>query len=165
MNRDFRDLIVELQSADARFLVVGAYALGAHGIPRATADFDIWIDASAENATRVMRALARFGVALDALGIRASDLVDPDMVVHFGVPPYRIDIMSAIDGVEFADAWQRRIMERFQDPGAVHRAAGPDGEQARGRPTEGPGGSRELAGARRAGMTVATVGRALVRYE
>ena len=114
MNRDFRDLIVELQSADARFLVVGAYALGAHGIPRATADFDIWIDASAENATRVMRALAEFGVALDALGIRASDLVDPDKVVHLGVPPYRIDIMSAIDGVEFADAWQRRIMERFQ---------------------------------------------------
>ncbi|WP_437781101.1 hypothetical protein [Sorangium sp. So ce1097] len=72
MNDDFLDLLSALSAADARFMVVGAYAVGVHGRPRATKDLDIWVEASAENAARVMAALHRFGAPV-------SDLSEQDL--------------------------------------------------------------------------------------
>ncbi len=112
---DFRDLLAELVRAEARFLVVGAHALGVHGVPRATVDLDVWIDTSPENAKRVWTALAAFGAPLDALQIREADLTRPDMVAQFGLPPYRIDILTGISGVSFAEAWDGRVEELFDD--------------------------------------------------
>ncbi len=114
MNRDFRDIIVELLSAEVRFLVVGAYAVGAHGIPRATVDLDLWIEGTPANAERVLEALQAFGAPIEALGIGAADLVRPGTFVQFGVPPYRIDFMNEIDGVRFAEAWEGRVYATFQ---------------------------------------------------
>lgn len=113
MVEDFRDLLAELVKANARFLIVGAHALSVHGIPRATADLDVWIDRSPENARRVWAALAAFGAPLDALGIEMSDLTRSDVVAQFGLPPYRIDILTGVSGVTFDEAWPERVDDRF----------------------------------------------------
>jgi hypothetical protein len=107
MNRDFVEMLSALSAAGARFLIVGAHALAAYGTPRATGDLDIWIDAAPENAARVLRALTEFGAALFDLTV--EDLSKPDTVFQLGLPPCRIDILSSISGVEFNDAWPRRL--------------------------------------------------------
>jgi hypothetical protein len=107
MNRDFVEMLSALSAAGARFLVVGAHALAAHGTPRATGDLDLWIDATPENAARVLRGLTAFGAALFDLTV--EDLSQPDTVFQIGLPPCRIDILSSISGVEFSDAWPRRL--------------------------------------------------------
>ena len=99
-------MLSALSAADAEFLVVGAYAVAAHGIPRATADLDIWIRPSDENATRVESALTSFGAPGSVVG--RDDLRSPGIVVQIGVAPHRIDVLTSIDGVEFDDAWRHR---------------------------------------------------------
>lgn len=111
MNDDFRDLLSALAAAEARFLVVGAYAVGVHGRPRATKDLDVWIEASAENAARVMQALRQFGAPL--MGLSEQDLAAPGVNFMMGVPPRRIDVLTQISGVEFRDAWGRRVEVAF----------------------------------------------------
>jgi hypothetical protein len=111
---DFRDLLVELLRADARFLIVGAHALGVHGVPRATVDLDVWIDPTPENARRIWVALAAFGAPLETLQVREADFTRPEMVVQFGLPPYRIDILTGVSGVSFEEAWNERIEDQFE---------------------------------------------------
>ena len=113
MNQDFLDLLRELSAADARFLVVGAYAVSYHAEPRATADLDIWVEPTVENASRVHRALTAFGAPLDELTER--DLTTTDLVFQIGVPPRRIDVLTAITGVTFAEAWPGRVEARYGD--------------------------------------------------
>jgi hypothetical protein len=115
MVEDFRDLLAELRRAEARFLVVGAHAFAAHGVPRATVDLDVWIDASPENAARVWAALAAFGAPHAALDITLADLTRPDTVAQFGLAPWRIDILTGIRGVTFDEAWPDRIEASFDD--------------------------------------------------
>src|SRR6187399_834129 len=107
MSRDFVEMLSALSAAGARFLVVGAHALAAHGTPRATGDLDIWIQSTPENAARVLEALKAFGAAL--LDLTADDLAKPDTVFQIGLPPSRIDILSSLSGVDFDDAWPRRL--------------------------------------------------------
>ncbi len=107
LNPDYQDILREFDVAGVEYLVVGAYALSAHGFPRATGDLDILIRPSAENAGRAHRALAAFGAPLDQLTVH--DLCQPDTVVQIGVAPRRIDILTGIDGVTFAEAWANRI--------------------------------------------------------
>ena len=109
MNEDYRDLLSALVRCQARFLVVGAHALAVHGYPRATVDIDIWIDPTPENARRVWGALAEFGAPLGELEVREDDLVRPDIVAQFGLPPNRIDILTGVSGLTFADAWPNRV--------------------------------------------------------
>ncbi|MEO7647105.1 MAG: hypothetical protein ABIV11_02545 [Gemmatimonadaceae bacterium] len=111
---DFRDVLNELISADARFLVVGAHALSAHGVPRATVDLDVWVRPDAENARRVFEALAKFGAPLDALGVTMADFINPDSVAQFGLPPFRIDILTSISGVTFDTAWEERVEGKIE---------------------------------------------------
>src|SRR5437764_1559601 len=104
LSRDFKEILSEFIAANVEFLVVGAYALAAHGLPRATGDIDIWVRPGAENAQKVLRALSAFGAPVSDLTER--DFTSPNMVVQFGVEPCRIDILTSIDGVEFDDAWK-----------------------------------------------------------
>lgn len=113
MPQDFRDILAELVRADARFVVVGAHALSVHGVPRATVDLDVWVDASADNAKRVWAALAAFGAPLEALDIAETDFMLPDKVIQLGLPPYRIDILTGVSGVSFDDAWDERVEDLF----------------------------------------------------
>jgi hypothetical protein len=113
MNPDFVDLLRAFAAADVRFLIVGAYALAVHGRPRATGDLDIWIDATPENAPRVMRALAAFGAPLAE--IVEADFARPGVVYQIGVPPGRIDILTELTGLAFEQAWRDRIRRPFDE--------------------------------------------------
>ena len=115
MVEDFRDLLDAFVVADVRFLIVGAHALGAHGVPRATVDLDIWIDRTPANVERVWQALVAFGAPLNALQITTADFAKPDVVIQFGLPPFRIDILTGISGVGFDEAWNERIEAPFED--------------------------------------------------
>ena len=108
LNPDYSDMLSALSEEGAEFLIVGAFALAAHGLPRATGDIDIWIGRSRENAERILRALVQFGAPTH--GLTASDLEAPDVVFQIGVAPRRIDILTTIDGVTFDDAWLSRVM-------------------------------------------------------
>lgn len=116
MADDFRDFPAELTWAGVRFMVVGAHALAVHGVPRATLDLDVRIDASAANAKRVWTALAAFGAPLGTLELREEDLSRADTVIQLGLPPFRIDILTGVSGVSFADAWAERLEGAFGDP-------------------------------------------------
>lgn len=117
MNRDFVEMLSALSAAGAEYLVVGAHAMAAHGVPRATGDLDIWVEASAANAARVRDALVRFGAPLHDLTL--EDLATPDTVFQIGLPPARIDVLTSISGVSFEEAWPRRMtvaMEGLEIP-------------------------------------------------
>jgi hypothetical protein len=107
MNRDFAEMLSALSEAGAEFLIVGAHALAAHGVPRATGDLDIWVRSTTENAARVLTALRVYGAPLADLSL--DDLTKPDTVFQIGVVPCRIDILTGISGVRFAEAWHRRL--------------------------------------------------------
>ena len=107
LNPDFRDMLSCLKDEKVDFLVVGAYALAAHGFPRATGDLDIWIRNDLENAHRIMRALTKFGAP--ATQLSSEDFTSTDLIVQFGVEPCRIDLLTGISGVEFEEAWENRV--------------------------------------------------------
>ena len=108
MNRDYAEMLSALSGAGAEFLVVGAHALAAHGTPRTTGDLDIWINPTPDNVTRVMAALRAFGAPL--MDLTVDDLTKPGTVFQIGVVPSRVDILTAVSGVAFTDAWQRRLV-------------------------------------------------------
>jgi hypothetical protein len=113
MNRDFRDLLAEFNARNVEFLVVGAHALAAHGHVRATEDLDVWVRPDRENAKRVLDALRAFGAPLHDL--TEKDLTTPGVVFQIGVAPLRIDVLTAIDGVDFAEAWPSRLVTQFAE--------------------------------------------------
>src|SRR5437773_8977268 len=104
MNPDFLDIIRALLDAEARFIIVGAYAVSIYVDPRATGDLDIWFEATPDNAIRVIKALKAFGAPLT--GISESDFASPGVTFQIGIPPRRIDLLTDITGVQFAEAWQ-----------------------------------------------------------
>lgn len=107
LDPDFAEFVECLARHSVRYLVVGGYALAAHGLPRATGDLDVWVMVDPANARNVMQALVDFGFG--AVGLSEDDFLDANQVVQLGYPPYRIDILTAIDGVTFEQAWERRI--------------------------------------------------------
>ncbi len=113
MNRDFVEMLAALSAAGVEFLVVGAYAMAAHGLPRATGDIDIWIRATRENAERVLRAVRAFGAPL--FDLSSDDLVRPDTVFQIGIAPSRVDILTGISGVSFEEAWRNHLTITVDD--------------------------------------------------
>jgi hypothetical protein len=111
MSPDFIDIIRALSGADARFIIVGAYAVNLYVDPRATGDLDIWVEPSVENAEKVLRALKEFGAPLT--GISQSDFAKPGVTFQIGIAPLRIDILTEISGVQFDEAWRDRSMHPF----------------------------------------------------
>jgi hypothetical protein len=105
---DLRALLRCFENRSVRFLVVGAHALAAHGIPRMTGDLDLWVDASADNSERVWSALAEFGAPLAALGLSQGDFTAADRVIQFGLPPFRVDVLTSVSGLTFDEAWDTR---------------------------------------------------------
>ena len=113
MNQDFRDLLAEFNARRVDVLLVGAHALAAHGHVRATQDLDLWVRPTPENARRVIEALRAFGAPLHDL--TENDLSTPGLIFQIGVEPIRIDVLTAIDGVQFEEAWADRISSKFAD--------------------------------------------------
>lgn len=115
LNEDFLDMLRCLQEAGVEFLIVGAHALAAHGIPRATGDIDILVRPSPDGAERVMCALAEFGAPPSAHAVAPVDFATPGVVYQLGLPPRRIDLLTEISGVSFDEAWASRIDASFGD--------------------------------------------------
>lgn len=107
LNEDYREMLQALSDEKAKFLLVGAYALAAHGYPRATMDIDIWVMPSPDNAEAVLRALKRFGAAL--LNLTKEDLQKHDTIFQIGVAPRRIDIITGASGLHFEAAFEHSI--------------------------------------------------------
>ena len=107
LNEDYRDMLHALSDEKVRFILVGAYALAAHGYPRATMDIDIWVMPSPENADAVLRALRRFGVPLHNL--TKEDLQKDGTIFQIGVAPRRIDIITAASGLQFEPTYRDSI--------------------------------------------------------
>jgi phage replication-related protein YjqB (UPF0714/DUF867 family) len=104
---DFRDFLQLLNSERVEYLLVGGYAVALHGHVRTTADMDIWIAATSENAARSIEALAKFGFSRDAL--KGLELDKPRQVVRMGVPPMQIDVITSVTGCDFAACFARRM--------------------------------------------------------
>jgi hypothetical protein len=136
MNPDFLDLLRAFVAADVRFLIVGAYALALHGRPRATGDLDVWIEASPENAQNVMRALAAFGAP--PADVSAADFAVKGVTYQIGIPPGRIDILTELTGITFAEAWADRVRHPFGDVDVdfIGRASFILNKRATGRPKD-----------------------------
>jgi len=111
LNEDFLALLSSLLDAEVKFLVIGAYAVGVHGRPRATKDLDVWVEATPDNAVRVLAALKEFGAPIGDL--TAADLDHVGTGFKMGIPPRRIDILTQIEGITFEQAWPTRIEGRF----------------------------------------------------
>jgi Nucleotidyl transferase of unknown function (DUF2204) len=107
LNKDFKEFIESLRSNAVDFLVVGAHALAAHGKPRYTGDLDIWVRPEKANIERLLSALNAFGFG--SLGLNATDFETPEAMVQLGYPPARIDLLTAIDGVKFDEAFAHKL--------------------------------------------------------
>ncbi len=107
LNEDYKEMLQLLLKNKVDFLVVGAYAMGVHGYPRATGDFDLWISASPENSANVYNSLKEFGAPLAELD--KDTFCEEGIVFQIGVAPRRIDIITKIHGVDFKNAYQTKI--------------------------------------------------------
>lgn len=101
-------MLVELERHGVKYLVVGGIAVAVHGTPRYTKNLDIWVECSPDNAGRIVAAIAAFG--LDSLGLTPQDFLEPDIVIQLGYEPNRIDLLTTLTGVTFADAYPKRVL-------------------------------------------------------
>ena len=107
LNKDFREFIESLNTNNVQYLIVGGYAVGLHGYPRYTKDLDIWLLASADNASHILNALSEFG--LEGIGLTKEDFLKTDEFIQIGYPPNRIDLVLSCDGVDFMTCYQSRL--------------------------------------------------------
>ncbi len=105
---DFRDFLACLNDAGVEYLLVGGHAVAYHGYPRVTSDMDVWINRTPENATKVLTAIRGF-FGTDMAGLTTAQLLDPEVVTHFGARPHLIEVLNTISGGDFALAWPRGI--------------------------------------------------------
>jgi hypothetical protein len=113
MHHDFKELLSAVNAGQVRYLIVGGYAVSFHAQPRATKDLDILIGADAENSKAVYAALAKFGAPIE--GLSAQDFAEPENFFQMGTPPVMVDIMPKITGIEFEEAWSRRVDVQIDD--------------------------------------------------
>jgi hypothetical protein len=108
VNQDFEDILLHLNSEGAQYLIVGGYAVAIHAQPRATKDLDIFIGPDRANGAAVWRALAKFGAPVG--DVPPDEMAEPGTFFTWGNPPFRVDILTRISGVEFDNAWSRRLI-------------------------------------------------------
>ena len=106
-SQDFKEFLQSLNGNQVRYLVIGGYAVAFHGHPRFTKDLDVWIEISPVNADRAVTAVAEFGFS--SLNLTRDDFLDANQVIQMGFPPYRIDLIMAPDGVDFATCYDARV--------------------------------------------------------
>lgn len=109
----FKELLRKFNEHNVRFLIVGAYAVMKYTEPRYTKDLDIWVEPSPANAERVFNALAEFGAPME--GVTRQDFTNQDLIFQIGIEPQRIDVLMAVKGLQFAEAWARRVETEFED--------------------------------------------------
>jgi len=107
LNSDFKELLSILNEQQAKYLVVGGYAVIEHTEPRYTKDLDVWVSPQRANAERVYSALKQFGAPLS--NITVDDFTNTNTVYHMGRPPARVDVLMGLSGLDFESAWGRRV--------------------------------------------------------
>jgi Nucleotidyl transferase of unknown function (DUF2204) len=112
LEEDLREFVELLNALNVRYIVVGAFAVAYHGRPRFTADLDLFIEPSHENAERLVQVLERFGFG--SLNLSIDDFLQEDQVVQLGVAPNRIDLLTFLSGVNFQDAWATREQGKIE---------------------------------------------------
>jgi hypothetical protein len=113
LNNDYKDILRALSENKVKFLLVGAYAMAAHGYPRSTMDIDLWVMPEPENAALVMKALGDFGAPIGEL--TSDDLQKEDTIFQIGVVPRRIDIITSVDGLNFNDAFSHSDIMNIEE--------------------------------------------------
>ena len=108
LNKDYKEMFQLLLEEQVDFILVGAYALAAHGYPRATGDMDIWVRAEEINSINIYKALERFGAPVDQITV--NDFANEGIVFQIGVTPRRIDIITHLDGVSFGEADEDKVI-------------------------------------------------------
>ncbi len=111
--RDFKEFLQLLNSNDIEYLVIGGYAVGYYGYPRATGDMDIWIAINEKNALKIVEALKEFG--FDFPEIKKELFLKEEKVIRMGIPPMRLEILTSIDGVRFDTCFKNRVIADFGD--------------------------------------------------
>jgi len=106
LNRDFKEFIELLNANEVKYLIIGGYAVNFHGYPRYTKDIDFWIWLEKDNIHRLLSALNAFGFG--SLGLSEADFSNPSNVVQLGQEPYRIDILSDLEGASFETCFARK---------------------------------------------------------
>ena len=106
VEKDFEDFIAFLNEYKVRYLIIGGYAVSFHSEPRYTGDIDFWIDPTKENAVKILRVLKKFG--FKELDINVESFCDPNNVIQLGFEPVRIDLITSVDVIQFADAYRLR---------------------------------------------------------
>jgi hypothetical protein len=109
--QDFKEFLRLLNSQGVEYLLVGGYAVGHYGYPRATGDMDVWIAVHPENATAMVRVLEKFGFSADS--VSPKSFLAQDKVIRMGVPPVRIDIVTRVEGLDFTLCFARRTLEQL----------------------------------------------------
>ena len=103
LNNDYKDILLALSNRKVKFILIGAYAMAAHGFPRSTMDIDLWVLPDPENAALVLQALEDFGATTTEL--TTKDLQNEGLIFQIGVAPRRIDILTSVNGLRFAEAY------------------------------------------------------------
>ena len=106
---DFKDFLQLLNSEKVEYLLVGGYAVGYYGYPRATGDMDIWVAATRDNAERIARVLREFGFAAET--VSPELFLEEGRVVRMGVPPMRIELLTGASGVDFQQCYADRKVD------------------------------------------------------
>jgi hypothetical protein len=110
---DFKDFLKLLNSKQIKYLLIGGYAVGYYGYPRATADIDIWIAINPDNAEKVVQAIQEFGFGVE--GLSPQLFLTENKVARMGVPPFRIEILTTISGVNFEECYAECVIDFLDD--------------------------------------------------
>ena len=109
--KDYEEFLGLLNKHDVKYCIVGAFALAFHAEPRYTKDIDIWIQASTENAAKLLLALNEFGFG--SLNLNTEDFSQDGNIIQLGYEPVRIDIITSIKGLDFSDIWKNRVQGSY----------------------------------------------------
>lgn len=118
VEKDFKEFIESLNRNSVRYLIVGSFALSYYAEPRYTKDIDILIDSTSANAERLLTAIREFGFTDLEIGV--NDFLAPDQIIQLGIAPVRIDLLTSLKGIIFAEAWDRRTTGRYGEISAFY---------------------------------------------
>ena len=113
LDKDLLELLARFRSNDVEFLVVGGHAVAFHGRPRLTEDLDLFVRPDTANGERIVQALRDFGFG--SLDLSPADFAPDDRVIQLGRAPNRVDLLTRLYGVDFSDAWSRRVAAHLDD--------------------------------------------------
>jgi predicted nucleotidyltransferase len=111
--KDFSEFLKLLNSKQIEYLLIGGWAVGYYGYPRATGDMDIWVSSNTENADKLILAFKEFGFDVPDLSIEL--FTKENQITRIGVPPLRIEVLTTISGVTFDDCFPRRKVVLIED--------------------------------------------------